>query len=263
VGLNAADMIGSHDIVMLTLDTLRHDVATAAFNAGELPNLAAHMPATGWERRHTPGSFTYAAHVAFFAGFLPTPVAPGRHERLFALRFAGSETTGRNTAVLDGTDIIDGLRRRGYHTICIGGVGFFNKQTPLGSELPNRFDHSVWDPTLGVTDPSSTYNQVHAAIDALPAGQRAFLFINISALHQPNCGYVAGATEDGPTTQQAALAYVDSQLAPLFAAMKDRGPSLWIVCSDHGTAYGEHGYTGHRVGHPVVYTVPYTEFVLP
>jgi hypothetical protein len=34
------------------------------------------------------------------------------------------------------------------------------------------------------------------------------------------------------------------------------------VCSDHGTAYGEDGYRGHRLGHPVVWDVPYAEFLL-
>ena len=60
-------VVGTHDIVLVTLDTLRFDVAQAAFECGELPVLAQHLPPTGWERRHTPGSFTYAAHHAFFA----------------------------------------------------------------------------------------------------------------------------------------------------------------------------------------------------
>ena len=34
------------------------------------------------------------------------------------------------------------------------------------------------------------------------------------------------------------------------------------MCSDHGTAYGEDGYWGHRLSHPVVWTVPYAEFAL-
>ena len=44
----------------------------------------------------------------------------------------------------------------------------------------------------------------------------------------------------------------------------DPGPGPWlaVVCSDHGTAYGEDGYTGHRLAHPVVWEVPYAEFVL-
>ena len=41
-----------------------------------------------------------------------------------------------------------------------------------------------------------------------------------------------------------------------------RAPLLAIVCSDHGTLYGEDGYTGHRLAHPVVWEVPYAEFVL-
>jgi hypothetical protein len=45
--------------------------------------------------------------------------------------------------------------------------------------------------------------------------------------------------------------------------MRRRAPVLTIICSDHGTAYGEDGYIGHRVSHPVVWTVPYAEFVLP
>ena len=35
-----------------------------------------------------------------------------------------------------------------------------------------------------------------------------------------------------------------------------------ILCSDHGTLYGEDGYVGHRVAHPIVTTVPYAEIVL-
>jgi hypothetical protein len=44
--------------------------------------------------------------------------------------------------------------------------------------------------------------------------------------------------------------------------MQRRCPTLVILCSDHGTAYGEDGYFGHRVSHPVVWTVPYAEFIL-
>src|SRR5450830_265575 len=90
-------IVGSHDIVLITLDTLRYDVAQALYEAGELPVLGRFLPLGGWERRHSPATFTYAAHQAFFAGFLPTPAAPGRHPRLFASAFAGSETTSKHT----------------------------------------------------------------------------------------------------------------------------------------------------------------------
>lgn len=266
--LNARAMLGSHDILFVTLDTLRYDVAMKALRCGKTPNIA-HLLRDSrdqeWELRHSPGSFTYAAHQAFFAGFLPTRAEPGLHPRLFAARFAGSETTSEQTCVFDAPDIITGFAMNGYHTICIGGVGFFNKLTPLGSTLPGLFAESHWDESLGVTAADSTANQIRLAesrLATISPGTRVFLFINISALHQPNCMYLPGATVDSPDSQLAALSYVDSCLPSLFGALRERGPTLCILTSDHGTAYGDDGFFGHRLAHPVVWNVPYAEFEL-
>ncbi|HZR41630.1 MAG TPA: STM4013/SEN3800 family hydrolase [Ktedonobacteraceae bacterium] len=265
--INTRTLIGSHDLLFITLDTLRYDVAQDLFLENRLPTLARYLPSTGWEARHSPASFTYAAHHAFFAGFLPTPIAPGRHPRLFAAGFPGSETTTDTTLVFDAPDLPNGLAQLGYHTICIGGVGFFNKQSALGSVLPSLFHESYWDPSLGVTNPHSTENQIALAcslLRRLPREQRLFLFINISALHQPNYFYLPGnsSKQDTLESHAAALVYVDAQLPPLFAAMQRRAPTLVILCSDHGTAYGEDGYYGHRIAHPAVWMVPYAEFIL-
>lgn len=259
-------LVGTHDVLFVTLDTLRYDVAERCVREGRTPHLAAVLPGGGWERRHTPGSFTFAAHAAFFAGFLPTPATPGRHPRPFALRFPGSETTTDDTAVFDAPDIVSGFRGVGYHSVCVGGVGFFNKQTPLGNVLPGLFDESHWSPELGVTDPRSTEHQVTLALGrvaALPPHRRVFLFVNVSAVHQPNRFYLPGATEDTLDSHAAALEYADGHLGRLLNGLRQRGPWLVIICSDHGTAYGEGGYTGHRLAHPVVWDVPYAEFVLP
>jgi hypothetical protein len=117
-----------------------------------------------------------------------------------------------------------------------------------------------------VTDPRSAEHQVDCALRSvaeLPDERRLFLFVNISAIHQPNCCYLPGATEDSLSSHEAALGYVDVHLGRLFAELPRRAPVFCIVCSDHGTAYGEEGYSGHRLAHPVVWTVPYAEFVLP
>jgi hypothetical protein len=263
--VNASRLVGTHDVLFVTLDTLRYDVAARLHALGRTPNLSTFLPPGGWEKRHTPGNFTFAAHAAFFAGFLPTPVAPGKHPRPFALRFPGSETTTDETAVFDAPDLVAGFRGRGYHTLCVGGVGFFNKLTPLGRVLPGLFDESHWLPELGVTDPRSTEHQANLAlrrVSELPRAQRVFLFLNVSAIHQPNRFYIPGAAEDTIESHAAALEYVDGQLGRLFAGLRKRGPWLVVICSDHGTAYGEDGYTGHRLAHPVVWDVPYAEFVL-
>ncbi|MFP3989638.1 STM4013/SEN3800 family hydrolase [Streptomyces sp. E11-3] len=261
-------VVGRDDLLLLTLDTLRYDVAVELAAAGRIPNLARHLPGGVWEERHAPGSFTFASHQAMFAGFLPTPASPGPHPRLFAARFAGSETTAGHTFVFDAPDLVSALAGVGYRTVCIGGVGFFNKQGALGSVLPGYFQDSHWEPEFGVASPTSFEAQVERVVKVvaeLPDDQRLFLFLNAGALHQPNWFHLPGATReagDSRATHTAALEYIDGHIGRLFAALSSRRRCFAIVCSDHGTAYGDDGYTGHRLGHASVWTVPYAHFFL-
>jgi hypothetical protein len=273
------EIVGTHDLLFVTLDTLRFDVARELLAAGRLPHLARVLPGgadgrPGWERRHSPGSFTLAAHSAFFAGFLPTPVAPGPHPRLFAARFDGSESAGGGTWLHERPTFVEGLAEAGYHTVCIGGVGFFNPGNALGRLLPSLFAESHWSPETGVAAPKSFEAQIEVARKAVAAcdpQRRLLLFVNVPALHQPNWFYLEGARRDdsapakGDTREShaAALEYVDRHIGELFELMASRRACFTIVCSDHGTLYGEDGLTGHRLAHPLVWTVPYAQFVLP
>lgn len=245
------------DLLLITLDTLRYDAAQTAWSQGRLPVLGRHLGAQGWERRHSPGSFTYAAHHAFLAGFLPTPAQPGPHTRLFAAEFAGSLTTGEQTFTFAEASLPEALRARGYKTVCVGGTGFFNQQNALSRVLPALFEESHWRPELGVTEPRSPEHQV-AQVLASRDERPNFTLLNVSAIHQPNRHYT-GAARDDLESHTAALVAVDCALEPL---LKVSRPTFVIACSDHGTAYGEDGYSGHRLGHEVVWTVPYTEFGL-
>lgn len=261
------DLIGSHDLLFVTLDTLRYDVAASCLAEGRTPQLARVLPGGVWQRRHTPASFTYAAHHAFFAGFLPTPVTPGPHERLFAARFAGSESSGPGTYDFDAADLPTGLAAAGYHTVCLGGVGFFNPGTPVGRVLPGMFAEAHWEPAFGVTAPDclgAQLDRLASIVAALPPERPLFTFVNVAALHQPNKHYLPQAGADSLATHAAALEYVDGRLGRLFALATGRGrPCQVIICSDHGTLYGEDGHVGHRVAHEAVWTVPYADFVLP
>lgn len=260
------ELIATHDVLMITLDALRYDVAQDALAAGMTPNFEDILPGSSWELRQTPGNFTYSAHQAFFAGFLPTPDSPGPHARLFAAKFSGSETTDEDTLVFESADIVSGFASLGYHTVCIGGVGFFNKQNPLGCVLPSLFAESHWDESLSVTSRNSTANQFSLAVDianhSVAADKRLFTFINVSALHQPNCIFSQNATEDTKQTQMEALAYVDRHIPMLLSRLRHRAPLIVLIFSDHGTAYGEDGYVGHRINHETVLTVPYIDFVI-
>lgn len=264
VDMNA--IVGSCDIVLITLDTLRYDVACEELAQGRTPNLAKYIPGQKWEKRHSPGSFTYASHAAFFAGFLPTPASPGPHKRLFAAKFGGSESTSSTTFTFDTPDLVSALANVGYKTACIGGVGFFKKENELSNVFPSLFQESYWNSSFGVTDQQSTKFQVEKAVEIISQNRKndkkTFLFINVSALHQPNCYYVPGETVDSIETHAAALRYVDSELPPLFETLSKGKDTFVIICSDHGTLYGEEGHTGHRYAHEKVWTVPFAAFLL-
>ncbi|MBV11903.1 STM4013/SEN3800 family hydrolase [Rubinisphaera sp.] len=258
--------IGRSDILLITLDTLRYDVAQSLFEGGRLPNLTRFMPDAGWEHRHSPATFTYAAHHAFFAGFLPTPIQPGLHPRLFASEFGGSETISDQTFVFPEATLPQALSTIGYHTICVGGTGFFNSKNALGKALPSLFDESHWSRSMSVVDRNSALHQVECAIAAIERQnqKRVFCFINFSAIHQPNWFFTSNERPaDGRDTLAShgeALVEIDRQLPQLFDCFRERGSLFAIVCSDHGTAYGEDGHWGHRLAHPVVWEVPYADF---
>ncbi|MES2692798.1 MAG: STM4013/SEN3800 family hydrolase [Verrucomicrobiota bacterium] len=258
-------IVASHDLLWVVLDSLRYDVACAALAAGETPNLARIVGT--WEPRHTPATFTWAAHHAFFSGFLPTPVKNPRAPRLFAARFAGSQSTAESTFVFDDAYLIPALRQRGFHTVCIGGVGFFNKRTPIGCVFPGLFEESHWSPEMGPESRTCAEHQFPLAAERTrlaPTDRPLFLFLNVAAIHPPNRHYRGTPGPDDLGSHRAALRNVDAQLPVLHAALATRQrPTFFVLCSDHGTAYGESGYTGHRVAHDVVWTVPYAEGILP
>ncbi|MGL4667143.1 MAG: STM4013/SEN3800 family hydrolase [Saezia sp.] len=273
--LNMKHIVGTHDIIWIVLDTLRYDVAQQSFKEEKLGTLGQYLPASGWELGHTPASFTFPAHQAFFAGFLPTPARPGKQQRLFASEFTGSESSGENTFTFQESNLVHALAAKGYHTACIGGVGFFNPEFALGRVLPSLFNEQYWSQATSTGSKHSVEKQVTIAQTvlqkhALDAKEHKplFLFINTPAIHSPNRMYLPAAHPDqhelnSLAGHKAALLYTDKALKPLFESITQHGkPTFVIVCSDHGTAYGEDGYKGHRLAHQVVWEVPYTHFLM-
>ncbi len=281
--VNMNDVVGNDDILFLSLDALRYDVANEAYLEGNLPNLCRVL---GWEKRHSPGNYTYAAHHSIFGGFFPTNLEYQKLEKrewLFANKKVGFKQKGdKNTFLYEGSSLVEGLERVGYRTICIGGVIFFSKIGGIYNVLPDMFQESYWNPKFAVTNPKSAREQVDFAINLLKkidTDQRVFMFINFSAMHAPNYFYLDQYKPkresevslkrnnladylDCVESQKAALKYVDQCLAPLFECMKKRNKTFCIALSDHGTCYGEDGFKGHHIGHEVVWTIPYKHFFL-
>ncbi|HEY3478636.1 MAG TPA: STM4013/SEN3800 family hydrolase [Streptomyces sp.] len=257
--INAAEIIRSQtSILFVTLDSLRYDTARTTCDSGLTPQLAALLPEGGWERRQTPGTFTLPAHIAFFSGFLPKLPQPEQPPRLWECRPPAFKTVPPETFVFDAPNLLTGLAQHGYRSICIGGVTYFSRETPLGSVLPDLFDEDHWRPEFCSPEPDSTRHQVDHALEIAEQndGQPLYLFVNVSATHVPH-GHYLGHSHDTLASQQAALAYADTHLSRLITTLTAHRPWLIILCADHGDAFGEDGYHGRGIAHPVVMNVPY------
>ncbi|MEW1701095.1 STM4013/SEN3800 family hydrolase [Streptomyces sp. NPDC091278] len=251
------------NILFVTLDSLRYDVAAQAHEAGDTPHLNTLLPPGGWERRWTPGTFTLPAHMAFFSGFLPKLPQPKQPPRLWECRPPAFKTPDPTTFVFEAPSLLEGLTDHGYHTVCVGGVTYFSRQTPLGSVLPDMFREDHWRPEFCSPEPDSTRHQVDQALDIAGRyeGDRPlFLFVNVSATHVPHGHYTCDST-DSRVSQAGALRYADEHLARLITHLTVTQRWLIIMCADHGDAYGDDGFTGRGIAHPSVVNVPFTSFV--
>ena len=267
--MNQIDMnqvVGSHDILFICIDTLRYDVAYKEQEEQGTPVLNRYGV---WRKCQAPGNFTYPSHQAMFAGFFPIDEGitdMKKREKLFFSPDIGMGRVAPEGAFrFKGPNIIKGLEQEGYETYCIGGVSFFDKRTDIGKVMPSYFKHSYWKPAFGCKVKESATYQMDFALERLkkiPGPQRVMMYINISALHYPNYFYVPGEERDSIVTQAAALRYVDGELGRLFDAFQRRGNTFVICCADHGTCYGEDGIWYHGVNHPIVNTVPYKHFFL-
>lgn len=67
----------------------------------------------------------------------------------------------KNAFAFDDATWIKSLENKGYQTICIGGVSFFNNRSGMGKVFPSMFKESYWHPRFACTVKESMDNQIH------------------------------------------------------------------------------------------------------
>lgn len=263
---NMNKIVGEKDIVFICYDSLRYDVAKLAEREKITPNINKYGQ---WKKYQAPGNFTYTSHHGIFAGFLPIPYESGNmfeNERLFFPKDIGlGRKPTENAFAFEGSNIVEGLYKVGYETICIGGVNFFNKRTDIGRVFPSMFNKSYWTPKFAAQTKNSIEYQVdfiEKKLGEYPKDKRIFLYINMTTTHYPTFFYLNGPSEDRVESQKAALAYTDLYIERLLGAFKNRGGAFVIAFSDHGTCFGEEEKLFHGINNEIVNTIPYMEFLL-
>ena len=250
-------------MLLLTLDSCRYDT----FLRAKAPNLKA---VGALHRAKAPGNFTYSSHMAMFMGFTPgdpqalqSGVNP-KFGKIFRMAQGGIAGKGCEHFLLEGRNIIDGFRRRGYFTLGSGAVGWFNPQTETARALIDDFQAFHY--------PGNTWSlrsQLGWLAGELSQRQGpGFVFLNLGETHVPY--YYEGASwsveenpcvpfsenndaEESARRQLGALEWVDAQLGELLEAFSD---STLVVCADHGDCWGEDGLWEHGISHEKVLEVP-------
>ena len=255
--------IHPHSVLFVTLDSCRYDT----FESAALPNLRRVGPVY---KAMAPGSFTYASHAAMFVGFTPgvaernEPFVNPKYGKIFRMVGIGFGGKGTEYLTLEGKNIVDGFKRKGYTTVGTGAVPWFNPNRETSRQLIGDFEH-FWFPG----DKWSLRRQLDFVASKLPTDDRpAFVFINVGETHIPyyhegadwDCGVnpcVPFGTDNDAAEcrrrQKACVEHVDKTLAPLLEAFEK---ATTLVCADHGDCWGEDGLWDHGIHHPKVYEVP-------
>ncbi len=264
-GINMNEIVGTHDILFVVLDSLRYDIAIQEQDAARTPQFNKYGQ---WIKCDAPANFTYPSHHAMFAGFMPKPLEPSDQvPPLFFPKNIGLGMKGpKKSFAFDGATWIQGLEKVGYDTLCIGGVSFFDNRSDIGKVFPAMFKESYWHPSFSCIVKESPDNQIDFAVKKIqqkPVEQRIMMYMNIDAIHYPSHFYVEGAGKgDNTYTHAAALQYVDARIETLIDAFRKRSNTFVILCSDHGTCYGEDGKFFHSFNHEITNTIPYMDFVV-
>ena len=253
--------------VLITIDSLRWDT----FERADAPFLKSFNFHRCWSH----GTFTFAAHQAFFSGRMPCSfdgeeyfdTCAHYHRRKIVRqqiwRLANPESPKPGMIVVQGRNLKDGLRQKGYVTIGTGAMNWFDPSKEASEPMRSDFDHFRFFPNREVGDGRNIDLQIEWALEQVKQARHDkrpyFLFINVGETHQPytckghslrgDWGDVAGCA----AAQRASLEYVDAKLAGLLAQLENY---FAVICGDHGDCWGEDGLWGHGFYHPKVLEVP-------
>ena len=257
----------SESVLFLTLDSCRYDT----FKAAHIPHLKAVAPL---HRAQAPSYFTYGSHAAFWMGFTPgissaakVPWLNPKSGKLFRMSHSAASSDGMDTFNLSGSNIIEGFRELGYHTIGTGAVAWFDQQTATGSVLTAPFDQFWYSgKTWNLRAQLSWLDQ---QIQKQEPKRPLFVFLNVGETHVPYwhedadwerwpspCVPFGGSQcshHESRRRQIACLEWVDAQLGPLLDAFQS---CTTLACADHGDCWGEDGLWEHGISHPSTLTVP-------
>ena len=257
--------VHSSSILFITIDSCRYDT----FEQVKPENMLKIGPL---HRAYAPGNFTYASHAAMFMGFTPgdplqrNAIVNPKFGKLFRMQFGGFETGVDDCLLLEGRNVIDGLKSAGWKTLGTSSMGWFDPGLKTGRVLTDDFDQFYYPggKTWCLDEQLAWVNQQLEEHHSRPV----FLFMNIGETHVPY--YFEGApwsSAHNPCVpfsdendadvcrqrQQECLRFIDAKIGEVLDCFEG---CTTLICADHGDCWGEDGLWEHGVHHEKVLEVP-------
>ena len=230
------------NLVLITIDTLRADRLPAYGETGvKTPTIDA-LAARGvvFDRCITATPLTLPSHTTILSGALPP-----RH----GVRDNGAFTVPPELPLLP-----EILRARGWATAAFVGAFVLDSRWGLARGFDHYFDQfdTRKERLVSIGDIERPASEVvDAALSWLAATDPKKPFFVWIHLYDPHAPYVPPPPFDREYAEHPYLgeiAYVDSQLARVFAWLDERGLSASTavaLAGDHGESLGDHGEQGH------------------
>jgi arylsulfatase A-like enzyme len=225
-------------VVLITIDTLRADRVGAYGGGARTPAMdALARDGARFDRAYATAPITLTSHASLMTGRYP-PGHAGRHNgmRIDLAAPTLAETFGRAGFVTGGFVAAFPLDRR---------FGLIKGFQHYGDGMPRDARGRVANERPGrvVVDEALAWA-------ATRRSQRIFLWVHLFEPHAPYGDPASPQLAATPalTRYDEDVAEADAQIARLLSGLGfDRAQTLFVVASDHGEAFGEHGEISHSV----------------
>jgi arylsulfatase A-like enzyme len=222
-------------VLLITVDTLRAD------RVGAYGDAAARTP-------HIDG--LARAGVSFESAFAASPITLPSHTTLMTGLVPPSHGVRGNGSFRLGSGprtLAEALRARGLRTAAFVGAFPLDHRFGLARGFEHYDDALERAPGLHFEFPERGADKVVESASAWLVATSGPVFVWVH-VYDPHAPYDPPAGFRGEDPYRGEVAFVDAALEPLLAAWDARpGPSLVVLTSDHGEAFGEHGEESHSL----------------
>ena len=227
------------NVVLIVIDALRPDhLGLHGYARATSPNLDAWADrAVVFERSYAQAPHTPRSLPSMLTGRYPSRVAWDARYASFSGMRPENDT------------LFEILGRRGWATAAVTAHWYFALARGIGDgveDWDNRGAVPLADSDTQIVAPDVTRRAVAKLAELESAGRPYVLFVHYV---EPHAAYVAHPSAPNWGDSRIArydseIHFVDRHIAPLLEAIRPAN-TIAIVTSDHGEAFGEHGYHNH------------------